>query len=370
MKKAWNDLGQLMGNTDFYIVRPHGLPYVELNLLPSGNNKGLAAIKQTIIDQILHLPFYGKGVPKSWVTARNMVASEKKQNACIPFIQFKNICRNADPSGFRNTIEIEDCAKFLHSIGAILWYSKMNDLKDWVILQPDWLLNAAYKIIDNNDIQASRGTILTNDFESLQNDENYEGKELILKKMLEAFKIAFPKKHRKEDYIIPARLPSMPAEARWKNDIPYLRLEYKFDFMPIGLVNQLSAELSRYIIEDDQVWNNAVNLADEGSRCQVEEDFYNRTIKMKATGKDARALTKLIMNALNDIMEGYKGIIAQVIVPCRCSVCKTRKNPTSFLYDDLVRWAGNREKAKVFCNEGGEALFIDELLFNAGLSNP
>jgi hypothetical protein len=367
-KVLWNDLGYYVGNPHFNIIKTQELPYQEINL--PKKNEGLSKIKKTIIDQIKGMPHYGKGVPKPWVFLRTRLVKESEKESCISFERFMQLCRSSSPAGFPNLEAIQDCAKFLHSIGVILWYSDNEELSSWVVLQPDWAMNAVYKIIDDDEIQKRRGNIHAKDFVRLWKDKCYEGKHTMLKKMLEVFKIAFPKKHTKGDYILPARLISIPSTLKWQDTDPYLRLEYTFEFMPRGIVNQVSAELSRYIVKDDEVWNNAVSLRNEGgmAECQIEEDFYNRRISIKAKGKDARGLIMVVMNALKDITEDYKGVEAEIIVPCSCSVCKSNPKPEVFSYEKLLKWSESKDF--VTCNESGESLSIDEMLYNIGLPNP
>jgi len=368
-KISWNDLGVYLSNSNFNIVKTLEVPYYELNL--PNNNEGLSRIKYVISNQILNLPRYGRGVPKSWVAVRLLLAEEAKETACISFEKYKAICLEANLVSFTKLSDFTDCCKFLHDIGVVLWYSEIDELKDWVILQPEWAMNAVYKIIDDNEIQARRGNIVAEDFIRLWSEKCYEEKHSILKSMLEVFKIAFPKKHIKGDYIIPARLLSMPNERKWQHE-RCLRLEYRYEFMPRGLVNQISAELSRYIVSDDEVWNNAVNFSTENNtaQCQVEEDFYNRKIVIKAKGKDARSLIILVMNALKNITEGYKGVRPEIYVPCTCAKCKDVNIPTTFLYDKLIDWSANDPSRRVTCNESGDSMTIEYLLYNVGLPNP
>jgi internalin A len=365
-KVAWNDLGYYIGSDNFNIIKTGALPYQELNL--TNKNEGLAKIKKTIVEQLTSLPHYGKGVPKTWVTVRDKIAAMAPKTACIPFSKFKELCRAISSEGFADAVAVDDCAGFLHSIGVVLWYADIAGLKDWVVLQPEWAMKAVYKIIDDADIQKRRGVILAKDFKRLWSEGCYEGMHDVLKQMLEVFKIAFPKKHPKGDYIIPARLLSMPAEDRWQIAEPCLRLEYKYEFMPRGMVNQLSAELSRYIIADEQVWNDAVNFKSNDASCQVTEDFYNRFIRIVATGKDARALVMLVMNGLQDITDGYRGVTPQIIVPCTCKKCEKSTKPITFEYDRLLEWSKEREM--VTCNNSGDTLRIDDLLYHVGLRNP
>jgi len=365
-KAAWNDLGIYLANPNFNIIKTHSLPYYELNLVK--RNEGLKQLKDAIIAQITNLPHYGRGVPHSWVAVRDQLPTEAKKHSLISFSQFEKICKKADVKNFSSLIDVEDCAKFLHSIGIILWYSDVADLKDIVVLKPEWAMNAVYKIIDDDRIQKRQGTIEQEDFDRLWRETIYLGKHDILKKMLQVFKISFPKKHKKQEFIIPARLLSMPAGAQWKNLEPCLRLIYQFDFMPKGLVNQLSAELSRYII-GNEVWNNAVNFSSENNRgkCQVSEDLYNRVLNIKANGKDARFLAVLVMHSLNDITEEYKGVHPKILLQCPCSVCIISDEPEVFSYEKLLRKAETNERAGITCNVSDETFLIEELLNSVGL---
>lgn len=365
-KVPWNDLGYYIGHENFNIIKTSSKPYYELNL--KNKNEGLENIKNSIKNQLMQLPHIGKNIPKSWVGVREELAHLGKETACISYFEFQKICFKKG-EGFKTDIDVSDAAIFFHSIGVLLWFNTISGLKEWIIIQAEWAVTAVYRIIDDKKIIDNEGHIEKEDFERIWANESYENKFGILKKMLEVFKIAFPKKHSDGDYIIPSRLNSMPSDNRWPEDQPYLRVIYKYQFMPRGLVNQLSADLSKYITNGNEVWNNAVNLSYNPS-CQIEENYYTHEITIKASGNDARALIVIAMNALDDINSGYKGVIAEKIVPCSCKKCEGNPRPTLFKYDDLIRWVVEKEDADVFCNEGREFLKIDKLLFNVGLENP
>lgn len=366
-KVSWNDLGYFLSNDDFNIIKTGQRPYIELNL--PNDNEGLKEIKKTIIDQIELLPHYGKGVPQSWIPAREAIFQASKAYACISFEDFIKICLKSNAEKFASKIDVEDFAHFLHALGVILWYYDTEELQNWVILQPEWAMNAVYKIIDDASIQKRRGHIFATDFPRIWDESCYEYRFEILKKMLQVFKIAFPKKHAKNDYIIPCRLNSIPHELIWKENTEYLRLVYKYNFMPRGLVNQLSADLSRHIKSDGDVWNDAVNFEhkDTKAQAQVVEDFYNRSISIRATGKDARGLLMVIIEAMRDVIDSYKRVTPSIIVPCPCPECMKSNKPTTFEYEKLLKWS--ETKPAVYCNEGDVKLSIEELLYNVGLTN-
>ncbi|KLT69976.1 COR domain-containing protein [Flavobacterium sp. ABG] len=363
----WNDVGAYIANENFNIIKDQEQNYHEINL--PDKNKGLLQIKKSIINQILNLPHYKKSVPKSWIPVRELINNLQEKN-CITYFDLKETIKFSNSQSFANKEDIDDCLRFFHSIGIILWYHKEAKLKNWIILNPKWSVDAVYKIIDDDKILNQKGIIFSSDFERVWNETIYEDKHEILKDMLEVFKIAFPKKHNKSDYIMPTRLQSIPSDSIWADSESCLRIEYQYDFMPKGLVNQISAELSRYIIDDNQVWNNGVNFCDDETTCQVFEDFYHRKITVKAKGKDARGIIMIIMNALKDITDGYKGVTPKIIIPCVCAKCLTKKDSTTFSYEMLLDKIKEKADSKVFCNISEEVFKVEELLYNIGLPNP
>ncbi len=362
--KHWNDIGVYLANDNFNIIKDQTLNYHEINLLK--NNKGLLNIKKSIVNQITKLPHYKKNVPKSWIPVRELI-DELKKNNCIPYLDLKQKIQETNPESFVTKDDVEDSVKFFHSIGILLWYHKEEKLKNWVILNPKWAVDAVYKIIDHKK-QTNKGIILSKDFETVWNNKMYEDKHHILKEMLEVFKIAFPKKTNKADYIMPTRLDSIPTEKIWVDEESCLSIVYNFEFMPKGMVNQISAELSRYIASDEEVWNNAVNFNDGDTISQVFENFYERKIIVKAKGNDSRAIIKLIMDAVDNITDGYKGVKSNISIPCVCLECLKNIQPNMFPYQLLInKIKENREF--ITCVISDEILKIESLLFNIGLPN-
>jgi internalin A len=363
-KSHWNDLGVFYGNPNFKILKPH----FELNL--PNNNEGLSVLENAIEQQIIQLPHIGKPVPKSWVKVREALAEIQKGDACISYEKFIEICQTVDAQNFQKNSDIELLGRFFADLGIILWYHDKDYLKDWVILQPQWAMLAVYKIIDDVEVQKC-GIIRKNDFIRLWSEEVFLQKQELLKNMIQVFKIAFPKKHSKEDFILPARLNSLPEEKRWTNIDKTIRLEYTFEFMPRGIVNQLSAELSRQIKSDSDVWNNAVNFGLNGSEAQVEEDYFKRNLYIKANGQDARGLVVLIMESIENILEDYKGVKPTKNVPCNCPTCQKSETPELFSYSKLIEWSNT--KNTVVCNaglSGSTELSIQNLLYSVGLNVP
>ncbi|MFN3850530.1 MAG: COR domain-containing protein [Spirosomataceae bacterium] len=360
-QKSWDDVNVFYTNPEYNLRKP----FYKVNLL-SADATELKKLKSYLEQQVADLPHIGKPVPKSWVKVREALQDKAKQTDTITYTDFENLCRTVDDEAFEKAIDIEDLGKFLHDLGIILWYYEKPELRHLVILKPEWAMNAVYKIIDDEPIQKQNGVIHQEDFERIWQEEKYRGKTHELKVMLQVFKIAFPKKHNKKDFILPARLLPIEEKNKWENNQPYLRLEYHFEFMPRGIVNQVSAELSKSILSDESVWNNAVTFKNQDGEAQMIEEYHHRKIQIKAKGKDARGLMMMIMDAVVDIVKEYRGVHPTIKVPCSCKKCQNLEKPTTFEYDELVSLQ-NENRKEVTCNKGDIRLPIFELLHSVGL---
>lgn len=359
-QKDWIDI------KPFYGISEYNLKPIYKIDLTTADNWGLKNLKGFIQHQITELPHIGKAVPKSWVKVREQLIEKANTHDYISFEKYSELCQATDKEAFREDVDIEDLARFLHDLGIILWYYNKDLLRNLVILKPEWAMNAVYKIIDDTTIQSQKGIIYQADFIRLWKEETYRTKIRELKLMLQVFKIAFPKQHQKQDFLLPARLLLMPEDELWPNNENSLRLEYHFDFMPRGIINQLSADLSNKILSDETVWSDAVILKHEGSSAQIVEETHKKKIMIKAKGHDARGLMVLIMNSISNIIDEYRGVVPLIRVPCNCNMCQSLEKPSIFEYEKLMAWITNGRDT-LTCNESDTKLSIFQLLYSIGL---
>jgi GTPase SAR1 family protein len=369
-KMPWNDVDAFASNPKFNVVRNGTSSFYQFNLKSEPPNEGLDKLKEEIISQAKKLPHCRKGIPKSWIDVRDKLS--RREVLCIHYAEFENICREVNPKSFSRDADIEDCCTFFHNIGFLCWYRQNNVLREWVILKPVLAVDAVYKIIDDSEVQGRFGHITPDDFKRLWSDDKYKNYRSVLQEMLKEFRISFPKKDS-DKYVMPALLKSMPPKKMW-SETQCVTLEYVFKFMPRAIVNQLSAELSRYISiegDDEEVWNNAVNFVCEGSICQVKEDFSDKKIIIKAKGAESRLLVMSVMDALDIIVsdKNYRGIEYNVMIPCTCSECsKDSENREEYKYAKLKRLRKEKGREVVRCNESDEDVPISRLLYDVGLS--
>ena len=360
------DLKPFLEKSEFHIVKVIKENYFRLNL-PT-QNQGLEEIRKVITDQIRALPNFGKPVPPSFIKLRNALLQEMTSQPCMPFKEFAQYCTEID-GAFANDATLNLFAATMHELGALLWYQQNSELKEWIILNPEWAMKAVYALIDDAEIEQHNGHVSIQDFERLWSSDSYKHRHGLLKKMLEAFKIAFPKKHIKQNFLLPARQLDVPSDINWDLTINSLRLWINFSFMPKGIINQTSADLSRFILNDEDVWNTGVILKDKqhNSECLVIENSFDKRINVTSRGNDARSLLLSVLQSIENLISDYRGVTYEVLVPCRCYVCAVIENPpTIYKYSDLLRWSAKPNKV-LTCNESGDLYTVDDFLRSVGL---
>ena len=73
-----------------------------------------------------------------------------------------------------------------------------------------------------------------------------------------------------------------------------LSLEYRYEFMPKGILTLLIVGLHQDIDSQSLVWRTGVVLARDGTRCEVLEDYPRRRIVVRAAGERPRELLAIV----------------------------------------------------------------------------
>ncbi len=107
------------------------------------------------------------------------------------------------------------------------------------------------------------------------------------------------------------------------------------------------------------------------------EDSYHRQLSVKLKGRDSRGLMILVMDKIKHILSEYKGVDYDISIPCTCPECvnnsrdiKRQDYITKYKYNSLIRRYNEKGKTTVHCDESGQDMSMEELLYNIGLPSP
>jgi internalin A len=147
--------------------------YDEANDTWTGERKGVAKLKAVIADVAAALPHVGRKVATSWNNVLKNVRKRGEKDPYISYKQFEALCRQQKvPKVLAKTY-----AGMLTQLGYVIHYGADDDLKEIMILKPDWLAKAISFVLDDKTTRNRNGLVSHERLTQLWSDPPYEGEQ-------------------------------------------------------------------------------------------------------------------------------------------------------------------------------------------------
>jgi len=198
--------------------------------------------------------------------------------------------------------------RILDRIGTVIYFGENEKLKDWIILNPNWVKQAVFEVIDSGE----RNPVPQWRFEK-QIWSHYSEKEREkLFELLQAYDLAYKQQNAfgEQEFVVPALLEH--ESPNYQDLLPQeeLPLKLRFAFKPIlpaGTVNKLMVRLKDYIYRGLMWKDNVVfHHPDSNAYVQVEEDWQEHFIYLSVYGKQPSVIYETVTSTLKDINNDFK----------------------------------------------------------------
>jgi internalin A len=113
---------------------------------------GINRLRNTVLKETDALPHLRDEFPSTWFSIKDRL-SVMKENY-LTFDGYRNLCRE---NGEGDPVAQETLAGFLHSLGIALNYKDDPRLRDTHVLNPRWVTEGVYKIINNERLRRQNG---------------------------------------------------------------------------------------------------------------------------------------------------------------------------------------------------------------------
>lgn len=317
-------------------------------------NRGLAEVKQAIINNIKFLPHIGdkSPLPKLWVRVRSALENYSLTRNYIERGEYFQLCQTNQLTDRSDMLRL---SRYLHDLGVFLHFQDDAILKHYVILKPEWGTTAVYKVLDNKIVKHNLGRFTQENMVDIWHESKYANMRDELLQLMVLFKLCYQIPNRPGHYIAPQLLSIEQPEYFWDKS-HNLILSYKYDFMPKGILTCLIVETHHLIEEQTLVWRNGVVLNKDESRVEVIENYNQRSIKVRVSGNRKKELLAIVTYELEKIHRSFERLQYQILVPCNCRKCVGSENPYAYPLENLHQ----RLKASVYqiqCEKSYE--FVD-----------
>ncbi len=320
---------------------------------------GLPPLIWQVRETLGRLPHLADTLPASWLEIRNALTKDTRDY--ITLEEYYRICQ-----GFGLGLERADfLSGYLHDLGVILHFRTDKVLENTVILKPQWATEAVYKLIDTKEIIQNHGRFSFHGLKTYWAPEKYPAAlHLQLVRLMERFELCFNYTHT-DEYFVPELLPPEQPEfdTSLYNGSRALRFEYRYRFMPVGIISRFISRLS-YLIHQRRSWKNGVELLFENTTALVTGQPRANRVRVAVTGPCRGKLLGIIQSNLEHIHSTLNMEINthyRQMLPCTCSLCKKAASPHFYNYEVLTRHL-EKNRTQVPCDDSSEDVLIETLL--------
>ncbi|MBK6622565.1 MAG: hypothetical protein IPG32_17465 [Saprospirales bacterium] len=291
-----------------------------------GRSDGLST---KVEEMLCHLSHVGDPLPRLWVSIREELIERRMQEPHISLRQFAEICTG---KGLKREEDQRYLSRYLHRLGVMLHYQDDLKLDDFVILRPQWAVDAVYSVLKDDRVAKNRGRFTEEDLRGFWVGYSAEERSRLLSLMLkDKFEICFPSPGYGE-YIAPHLLPSVRPDYDWDSG-KAMKFRFQYAFMPKGLISRLIVRLSEDIAgEGTLVWKEGVVIEREECRAQivqrktVKEGLEVLEVEIIGPERERKFLLRQVISEVEKIHEkSFRHIAFEKMIPCNCEYCKGMK---------------------------------------------
>lgn len=296
--------------------------------------------------------------PARWKAIRAALQERAKTANHISFNDYAAICSKHDIKDEQSQLVL---SRYLHKLGSLLHFSDDPSLHNFIILNPQWAVDAVYSVLNDNQVAKADGYFTYQQLETIwQAKYNYDERCKLLSLMQkENFEICYPLDQ--QHFIAPQLLNAEQPNFTWDTK-DNLRFRFQYKFMPEGIITRLMVRLNRLLDRGEDgkqlIWRKGTVFIERDCRALVQEEENRdglKVIEIAINGNlhERKYLLRQISTEIQDIHhKWFRNIQSEQMIPCICSHCTkaAQQDLKFFAYQTLSR-ALERGIATVECDK-------------------
>ncbi|CAF1146931.1 unnamed protein product [Adineta ricciae] len=267
---------------------------------------------ENIIRTTLALPYMDEQIPKAWLNFENIITTRKED-----ILEYKEVEEIAHDAGIFEPDEVLQSVQFLHDLGSLQYFAS-EQLKNYVVINPQWIVNVMACIVSIKDSPVKDGRLNYSDIGIIWKDYQEELHPWILK-LTEAFDLTFPVPDQNMN-LVPCLLPEEEPEYTWNEDDTdpehrELKVVYTFNYLPAGLFNRAQVRLFQFS-DKSTIWRYGSLLVKNNHRAVIIRSD-DRHIDIKIQGVRPDNILFLIHEVFEGLVnESFFGVTYDIAFPC------------------------------------------------------
>jgi len=276
--------------------------------------KGVNELKDIIRGVVGSLEHIHDPLLTTWSAVKNRLEEMKRMKQdYIPYQEYLGMCQT---EGVTDDLSQRTLIGLLHDLGIVLNFQDDPRLEDTNILNPEWVTNGVYRILNFKELFRMEGVLEREMLNRVLDSSEYpRGKHLFIMDMMRKFKLCFAFEDDQR-FLIPDLLPKEERYTGEWNDT--LTFQYHYDVLPGSIISQFIVRMHPSICKDTY-WRSGVVLEDKvsGNKALVKADKEDKKIFIYVSGREQtqRTFLGVIRSNFDYIHETIPGIEPEEKVP-------------------------------------------------------
>ena len=311
--------------------RPLDLPLTDLkNSYPqivgiasvdNSSQEGIDALRTMMAEEAIKLPLMGSRWPSTWISGVEAIRTCEMQHT-TPELLYKRL----SVAGVTDRSHQTYLLRALHVLGDILYFDEDEDLRDTVILRPQWVNEYIAKVLDSPEVAAQEGLLTRSHERDLWHDLNPGLRDRFLQ-MMEKFDLSY--RTTDDDTaasLVVERLPwdSSPYHEAWDRALGTagareIRLRYQLNTLPPGVPTWFIAREHRFTTGTH--WRSGALLcyrSDPRVYGLIKAERKDNTVELAARGPVPQLFFSVLQDGFESTLGRYPGLEINRLVPCTC----------------------------------------------------
>ncbi len=323
---------------------------------------GIDDLRAAIAKAAADLPLMGETWPANWLSAANAVR-KRTENHITPQEYYKTLAKN-DVTGE----SVPVLTQWLHELGDIVFFHENQELNDTVFLNPEWVTDQIYKVLDCKEIPEGTGFFERKHMKKLWSGLPKAMRDHLLR-LMEQFDLSYRTLANKEISIVVERLSLDPAkyEKRWEailgeEGCKEVAMRFELNTIPAGIPTWFIARSHRFTTRTH--WRNGA-LLESGSHLGLIRAFSGESrnyVMLAARGPSPHNFFATLRDGFELTLGRFPGLEVRRLIPCPGHDHK----PCTHLFDlaDVQNaYAKQRADAQLQCPKTLDMIHVSTLLF-------
>jgi len=240
---------------------------------------GIESLKTEIAKQVDTLPHVRDLLPEAWFTVKSKLEELGKDKNFIAQDEYLDLC---DANDVTDETSKHTLIGFLHDLGVVLHFQDDPRLESLGILNPQWVTNGVYKILNSHELFQNQGRLTLSMLNNVLNLPEYpSNKRLFIVDMMKKFELCYDIEPDKS-FLIPDLLPKdEPYTGVWDSELAF---QIHYNILPSSIITRFIVRMNAFVHKT--VWRSGVVLKSGGNTALVKADYEDRIIYIWVSGDE------------------------------------------------------------------------------------